>query len=106
MTPDSASSAVSCSPSLIAADEYAPARPRSAVITSTAARSRSRWLVSVSGWPPPVCDAAAEIARPSSRVYGRAASTRCCAFTIRDEAMSSIAFVIFLVAWTERIRRR
>jgi len=26
--------------------------------------------------------------------------------TIRDEAMSSIAFVIFLVAWTDLIRRR
>ena len=51
-------------------------------------------------------DAAAEIARVSSRVYGRAASTRCCALTIRDEAMSSIALVIFLVDWTDRMRRR
>ena len=33
-------------------------------------------------------------------------SHACCAFTIREDAISSIAFVIFLVAWTERMRRR
>ena len=44
------------------------------------------------------CDAAAEIAELSSLRYGADASRRCCAFTMRDEAMSSIAFVIFLVA--------
>jgi hypothetical protein len=42
----------------------------------------------------------------SRSAYGRASITRCCAFTIRDAAMSSIARVIFIVDWTERIRRR
>jgi hypothetical protein len=31
-------------------------------------------------------------------LYGTAATTRCCAFTMRDAAMSSIARVIFFVA--------
>src|SRR4051794_51459 len=38
--------------------------------------------------------------------YGRAAPIRCCAFTIRDAAMSSIARVIFFVDCTDRMRRR
>jgi hypothetical protein len=38
--------------------------------------------------------------------YGRAVSNWFWALTIFDEAMSSIAFVIFFVAATERIRRR
>jgi hypothetical protein len=32
--------------------------------------------------------------------------TRCCARDMREAAMSSIARVIFLVDWTDRIRRR
>jgi hypothetical protein len=35
-----------------------------------------------------------------------AALTRCCALTMRDAAMSSIARVIFFVDWTDRMRRR
>src|SRR4051794_7030629 len=35
--------------------------------------------------------------------YGRAAATRDCALTMREAAMSSIALVIFLVLWTDRI---
>ena len=31
---------------------------------------------------------------------------RACALAMREAAMSSIALVIFLVDWTERIRRR
>ena len=45
-------------------------------------------------------------ARVSSSAYGRAAFIRACALAMRDAAMSSIALVIFLVDWTERIRRR
>ncbi len=52
------------------------------------------------------CEAAAETASTSWVKYGIDASKRCCALTIRDDAINSIAFVIFLVAWTERIRRR
>ena len=44
--------------------------------------------------------------RQLGSVYGRAAFIRFCALTMRDAAMSSIALVIFLVDWTERIRRR
>ena len=39
-------------------------------------------------------------------LYGRAAATRCCALTMRDAAISSIARVIFLVDWTLRMRLR
>ena len=39
-------------------------------------------------------------------LYGTAAWTRCCALTIRDAAMSSMARVIFLVACTVRMRFR
>jgi hypothetical protein len=51
-------------------------------------------------------DATSSITRVSSSAYGRDASTRCWARTILDEAISSIARVIFFVDWTERIRRR
>ena len=46
------------------------------------------------------------MAAVSRSAYGRAASTRCWAFTMRDVAISSMARVIFIVDWTERIRRR
>ncbi len=36
--------------------------------------------------------------------YGTAACTRCWALTIREAAISSMARVIFFVAWTVRIR--
>jgi len=45
--------------------------------------------------------ATAETARFSSRVNGRAREAACCALTIRDAAISSIARVIFLVAITD-----
>ena len=38
--------------------------------------------------------------------YGTAACTRCWALTIRDAAISSMARVIFFVAWTLRMRPR
>ena len=38
--------------------------------------------------------------------YGRPASARCWARRIFEAATSSIAFVIFAVLWTERMRRR
>ena len=41
-----------------------------------------------------------------SAEYGRAASTRACAFAIREVAISSWALVIFLIAPAERIRPR
>ena len=50
--------------------------------------------------------ARSSIASVSWIAYGRDASTRCWAFTMRDDAMSSIARVIFFVDWTDRIRRR
>ena len=46
------------------------------------------------------------MAAVSCTAYGREASTRCCAFTMREDAISSMARVIFFVDWTERIRRR
>ena len=51
-------------------------------------------------------EATAVTARVNSVAYGEEAATRCCALTIREAEMSSIAFVIFLVAFTERIRLR
>ena len=38
--------------------------------------------------------------------HWRLAVTRCCALTMREAAMSSIARVIFLVDCTDRMRRR
>jgi hypothetical protein len=51
-------------------------------------------------------EAAADTAATSAFVYGKDAATRCCAFTIREDAINSIAFVIFLVAFTDLIRPR
>ncbi len=50
--------------------------------------------------------ATSSMAAVSCRAYGRACSTRFCAFTMREDAISSIARVIFIVDWTERILRR
>ncbi len=47
--------------------------------------------------------ATAETARVTARAYGTDAATRCCAFWMRLAAMSSMARVIFLVVWAERI---
>ena len=60
----------------------------------------------VSGWSTLEYVATAETARVMARAYGVDAATRCCALTMRDAAISSIARVIFLVAWTDRMRWR
>lgn len=60
----------------------------------------------INGWSSEEFDAAADTARVSARAYGVDARTFACALMMRDAAMSSIARVIFLVAWTERICRR
>lgn len=44
-------------------------------------------------------------ARVSSFAYGVEAATLRCALTTREAAIISIAFVIFLVALTDRMRR-
>src|SRR5215217_8957851 len=84
---------------------YAPASPRSLVITRIAARRGSARSVS-SGWSLVELEASADSARVSSLVYGSAACTRCCALAMREVATSSIALVICLVWLTARIRRR
>src|SRR5882757_10285613 len=86
-------------------EEYAPAWPRSEVISSTAARFGFGFSV-VSGWSTFENVATADTARVSSRAYGPAAWARCCALTIRDAAMSSIARVSFLIVETEARRSR
>lgn len=47
--------------------------------------------------------ATAETARVMAREYGPDAATRACAFVMRDAAISSIAFVIFLVVCADLI---
>ncbi len=84
---------------MITEEEYAPASPRSEVITTIAAR-RGFSLSVVSGWSTLENVATAETARVSSRANGAAAWARCWALMIRDAAMSSIARVIFLVVDT------
>jgi ABC-type proline/glycine betaine transport system substrate-binding protein len=85
--------------------EYAPAMPRSAVIIKTAARIGFSEGV-VSGWLVDEYVATADTARVNSFAYGVDALTRCCALTIRDAEINSMAFVIFLVALTDRMRLR
>ena len=60
----------------------------------------------VSGWTVEENVATADTARVNSFAYGVDAATRCCALTIREAEINSIAFVIFLVALTDRIRLR
>jgi hypothetical protein len=60
----------------------------------------------VKGWFVQEKLATAETARVNSFAYGVEAATRCCALTIREAEINSIAFVIFLVALTDLIRRR
>ena len=97
----------SASASLMALDEYAPASPRSAVTTRTAALVRFSVLAISGCFDTSLASVAAALMAAYRCVrYGSDASRRCCAFTMRDEAMSSIAFVIFLVACTDLIRRR
>ena len=74
-------------------------------MSSIAARRTSARSV-VSGWSTSEKLASAETARVIARAYGAASRLRCCAFTIREAAMSSIARVIFLVEVTERMRCR
>jgi hypothetical protein len=47
--------------------------------------------------------ATADTARVMARANGADAFTRCSAFWMRDAAISSMARVIFLVVWAERI---
>ena len=96
---------MSRSPSRSTDAEYAPAIPRSAVTSSTAARfdpGRSE----VSGWSMSACVATAETARVSAREYGEAAATRSRALPMREAAISSIARKIFFSDWVDRIRCR
>jgi hypothetical protein len=51
-------------------------------------------------------EASDDSTRVISFAYGFDASTRCCAFAIREVATISIALVIFFVDWTVRILRR
>jgi len=60
----------------------------------------------VNGWSTLEKVATADTARVSSRAYGAAAAARCCALMMRDAAMSSMARVIFLVAWVDLIFAR
>src|SRR5216683_758681 len=84
---------------------YPPQNPRSLVRISIPALAGCS-VSAVSGWV--TCDdrlTTASTARVSSRSYGAAASTRCRALMIRDDAISSWARVILAVDWTVRIRR-
>ena len=85
---------------------YAPARPRSALITTRPTLRTVSGFRSM-GWSSPA-PAAARLRMTSviCSLYGRAAATRCCALTMRDAAISSMARVIFLVDWTLRMRLR
>ena len=103
--PASRSRSTSRSPSRMTAEEYEPARPRSAVTSSTAARRTCSRSV-VSGWSTSEKLDSAETARVMARAYGAASLLRCWALTMREAAMSSIARVIFLVEVTERMRCR
>src|SRR5690606_22646307 len=91
--------------SLSSDDEYAPARPRSLTITSTAAR-RGFSFSRVNGWSTSEKVATADTARVSSRAYGAAAAACCWALMIRDAAMSSMARVIFFIDWVDLIFAR
>ena len=59
-----------------------------------------------SGWSRSLSPASALSTLVISFEYGRAASTRACALEIRDVAIISCAFVIFLIELADRIRRR
>src|SRR4029450_2282396 len=95
----------SFSPSLITEEEYAPAKPRSEVISKTAALVGFSASV-VSGWSTLENVATAETALVSSRAYGAADCARCCALMILEAALSSIARVTFLMVVTEARRCR
>ncbi len=101
--PLSRSSRLSCSPSLITEEEYAPASPRSEVISRTAARVGFSASV-VSGCSTLENVATADTALVSSRAYGAAAWARPWALMMRDAAISSIARVTFLMVVTEERR--
>src|SRR5512141_2754716 len=91
--------------SLMTDELYAPARPRSDVMMTTAARLTSDFSV-VSGWSSLEKVATADTARVRARAYGLDSRTASCALTTRAAAMSSIARVIFLVELTARMRFR
>src|SRR5258708_1267572 len=62
------------------------------------------WSSALEDWLEAPAAPRLEITRVIASAYGRAAETECCALTMRDAAMSSIALVIFLVDWTLRMR--
>src|SRR4029079_13814938 len=103
--PCSRTRSASRSPSFSTLEEYAPARPRSLLMISTAALVGFSGSV-VSGCPTSEYVARADTARVSSRAYGAACWARCCALMMRDAAMSSMARVIFLADSTDLIRAR
>jgi hypothetical protein len=83
----------------------APARPRSPVIATIAARFTSRRWSSVSPWSEVLARAVPIISSIIRSAYGRIASMRACARRSLAEATSSNAFVIFWVLRIDRIRR-
>ena len=93
----------SASPALMTLLEYAPASPRSEVISRIAERFGFSTSTS-SGCSMSCTDASAETALVSVSVYGTAALATCCALTMRDAAMSSMARVIFFVVETDCFR--
>ena len=103
--PSECSFSASRSDSLSTLEEYAPARPRSLEMTSTAAFVGFSFSV-VSGWSTFENVATAETARVSSRAYGSAAAACCWALMMRDAAMSSMARVIFFIDCVDLILAR
>src|ERR671930_302016 len=85
----------------------APASPRSPVSGASAtARTSSRCSSSGNPRTDVLARAVPAISSSIRSAYGRMASIRCCALRSRADATSSIAFVIFRVFVTERMRRR
>src|SRR5688572_11354630 len=85
---------------------YAPHRPRSAVNTTNATlRSCSRGLSNGLSTSAPPAEDRLRMTSVICSLYGRAACTRACAFTMRLAAISSIARVIFLVDSIDLMRR-
>src|SRR4051812_13833244 len=84
----------------------APARPRSAVISSSATRCSDSCCLRIGNVPisPPAASAACRVMRRMAPAYGRRCSMRCSARRRRAAATISIARVILRMFWTEAIR--
>src|SRR5699024_118156 len=85
--------------------EYAPARPRSLDMMSTAAR-RGFSGSDVKTCSMSCCEATAETARVIAFAYGIDAATRWRALPIREVAISSIALKLFFIDVVESILLR